>query len=840
MHLKRLILTAAVLTALTTTVEAAYHMEGTELVTDNTLYYVPGDVINSAESLRIITTANFTTAPLTGTGIYNYFGDLSGKTSVTIETSGNQADGIMQNAFGGTTLKLGNNLTITTQGYSADGINLTENAYGSSVIVGDDAVILATGTTGGMGIRANNSINGTNLQSNSIQVGDRLTVVTNGSGNNYFDGLGYGIYAGLRLWKTAVSDSHVFIGQDSSITTYGDSAHAVYANRSGKIVLGSGTKISIGGNAASALRAEAGTGAVGSTSITLLGDTVIITDATKTGQYAMYAIGGTSSKGIITNVESDGTLTELGGVNLTGAALNVGDSRVFAVTGNFYSATKGLIHLDMTNGTKIEGITQLAGTGADRGNITWTLSGSDSYWLMTGDSTLTNLTLNDGATVYLNQEEEIGQTLTVEGNYTGNNGTVVFNGQLDGDASPIDQLVVQGDVAGKTNVTVNNIGGLGEKTVNGIQLITVGGASPSDAFKQSGRIVSGAYDYFLQQGNEAGADNQNWYLTNTLTPDPQPSVRPEGGAYLGNAYAANNMFQMSLHDRIGEVRFTEYAQQDDNAWVRYDKRKTEFKESTGQIQVKQDYDVVQFGFDVMKKQARIENGNRLTVLGIMGGYGDAISNAHGSLYSARGNVKGWSAGLYATWYDEYDNQDGRYLDVWALWNDYDAKVYGEGLTSESYGMDGWTASVEGGYDKLLTDPNSGRSENRFLKLQAQVTYQGVSNDSRTESNGTQISSLDRNIQTRIGARYYSKPSATQHHQGQPYVELNWYHNTKPTVIGMDETDIAMKGSRNIEELKLGYELRLQEKWQLWGYTFIAVGENSYRSSGFRFGLKTMF
>ncbi|MCT4708674.1 autotransporter outer membrane beta-barrel domain-containing protein, partial [Enterobacteriaceae bacterium H11S18] len=44
------------------------------------------------------------------------------------------------------------------------------------------------------------------------------------------------------------------------------------------------------------------------------------------------------------------------------------------------------------------------------------------------------------------------------------------------------------------------------------------------------------------------------------TPDnggntPAPNVRPEGKAYASNLAAANNMFNMTLHDRLGETHY---------------------------------------------------------------------------------------------------------------------------------------------------------------------------------------------------------------------------------------------------------------------------------------------
>lgn len=61
---------------------------------------------------------------------------------------------------------------------------------------------------------------------------------------------------------------------------------------------------------------------------------------------------------------------------------------------------------------------------------------------------------------------------------------------------------------------MNNVGGVGKQTLNGIELINVSGDS-NGTFKQEGRIVAGAYDYRLKRG--AGANANNWYLTSRLS-----------------------------------------------------------------------------------------------------------------------------------------------------------------------------------------------------------------------------------------------------------------------------------------------------------------------------------
>nr|EFK1093592.1 autotransporter outer membrane beta-barrel domain-containing protein [Escherichia coli] len=48
-----------------------------------------------------------------------------------------------------------------------------------------------------------------------------------------------------------------------------------------------------------------------------------------------------------------------------------------------------------------------------------------------------------------------GNVLTVNGNYTGNNGLMTFNATLGGDNSPTDKMNVKGDTQGNTRIEAN-------------------------------------------------------------------------------------------------------------------------------------------------------------------------------------------------------------------------------------------------------------------------------------------------------------------------------------------------------------------------------------------------
>ncbi|MHC5308462.1 autotransporter outer membrane beta-barrel domain-containing protein, partial [Bartonella sp. LJL80] len=112
-------------------------------------------------------------------------------------------------------------------------------------------------------------------------------------------------------------------------------------------------------------------------------------------------------------------------------------------------------------------------------------------------------------------------TLTVQGSYSGNSGTIIFSTQLGDDTSPTDFLHITGNATGTTGVQVVNRGGLGALTSgDGIQLIKVDGSSSADnfslksdySFEGQAAVVGGAYAYSLYAGNKAGDFAGDWYL----------------------------------------------------------------------------------------------------------------------------------------------------------------------------------------------------------------------------------------------------------------------------------------------------------------------------------------
>ncbi|KAA0971939.1 autotransporter outer membrane beta-barrel domain-containing protein [Aureimonas fodinaquatilis] len=131
-----------------------------------------------------------------------------------------------------------------------------------------------------------------------------------------------------------------------------------------------------------------------------------------------------------------------------------------------------------------------------------------------------------------------GTRLVVAGDYTGANGTLLINTVLGDDRSVTDQLVVEGETAGNTLLYVNNIGGTGAQTTQGIKVVDVLGPNSAGSFSLMGDrslngqqvLIAGAYYYSLNQGSISEPGDGDWYLqslTRAVSPtDPASPTNP--------------------------------------------------------------------------------------------------------------------------------------------------------------------------------------------------------------------------------------------------------------------------------------------------------------------------
>ncbi|EEZ3135905.1 autotransporter outer membrane beta-barrel domain-containing protein [Escherichia coli] len=471
--------------------------------------------------------------------------------------------------------------------------------------------------------------------------------------------------------------------------------------------------------------------------------------------------------------------------------------------------------------------------------------------------------LENGGTVQMNSEGgKPGNVLTVNGNYTGNNGLMTFNATLGGDNSPTDKMNVKGDTQGNTRVRVDNIGGVGAQTVNGIELIEVGGNSAGNFALTTGTVEAGAYVYTLAKGK--GNDEKNWYLTSKWdgvtpadTPDPinnppvvdpeGPSVyRPEAGSYISNIAAANSLFSHRLHDRLGEPQYTDSLHSQGSAssmWMRHVGGHERSRAGDGQLNTQANRYVLQLGGDLAQWSS---NAQDRWHLGVMAGYANQHSNTQSNRvgYKSDGRISGYSAGLYATWYQNDANKTGAYVDSWALYNWFDNSVSSDNRSADDYDSRGVTASVEGGYtfEAGTFSGSEGTLNTWYVQPQAQITWMGVKDSDHTRKDGTRIETEgDGNVQTRLGVKTY----LNSHHQCddgkqrefQPYIEANWINNSKVYAVKMNGQTVGREGARNLGEVRTGVEAKVNNNLSLWGNVGVQLGDKGYSDTQGMLGVK---
>lgn len=335
-------------------------------------------------------------------------------------------------------------------------------------------------------------------------------------------------------------------------------------------------------------------------------------------------------------------------------------------------------------------------------------------------------------------------TLTIAGNYTGAGGTLAIETVLGGDASPTDLLVVTGNTAGTTNVTVTNLGGGGGQTVEGIKIVDVGGASAGTfsllgnyVFEGDQAVVGGAYAYRLYQGGVSTPADGDWYLRSAL-------LNPAGAA-IGMVYAPGVPLYESyagvlqtlnefgtLRQRTSGRALDEGQAENDPAkaiWTRIDGTHTHFNPKTSTTGTEYDVDswTMQAGIDGMLHESGAG--------ALIGGVSFHVDTASADVSSrfGKGNIDttGYGFDGTLTWY----GNSGFYVDTQAALTWYDSSLKSSTLNATlASGNDGfgYGLSVEAGQKIALTRQWS-------LTPQAQLAYSSVRFDRFTDRYGAAVS-----------------------------------------------------------------------------------------------------
>lgn len=127
---------------------------------------------------------------------------------------------------------------------------------------------------------------------------------------------------------------------------------------------------------------------------------------------------------------------------------------------------------------------------------------------------------------------------------------------------------------------------------------------------------------------------------------------------------------------------------------------------------------------------------------------------------------------------------------------------GDELAYESYSSKGATASIEAGYGFSL-NKHTGLENAKYewiFQPQAQAIWMDVDHNAHTEANGTRVENeASNNIQTRLGFRTFirtqDKNSGPHGDDFEPFVEMNWIHNSKDFAVSMNGVKVEQEGAK---------------------------------------------
>ncbi|EJV8109521.1 fibronectin-binding autotransporter adhesin ShdA [Salmonella enterica] len=575
------------------------------------------------------------------------------------------------------------------------------------------------------------------------------------------------------------------------------------------------------------------------------------------------------------NGDWDGkSLTKLGAGKLTLSGVNTytGDTNV--QEGTLWLAGDGTIgEVGSQQAVNVASDATFGGSNGTTVNGKVTNEGT----LVFGDSeetgaifTLNGDLINMGTMTSGSSSSTPGNTLYVDGNYTGNGGSLYLNTVLGDDDSATDKLVITGDASGTTDLYINGIGD-GAQTTNGIEVVDVGGVSTSDAFVLKNEVNASLYTYRLYW-NESDND---WYLASkaqsddddsggddtpsdggddggnvtppddggdggNVTPpddggdggdvtppdhggDVAPQYRADIGAYMGNQWMARNLQMQTLYDREG----SQYRNADGSVWARFKAGKAESEAVSGNIDMDSNYSQFQLGGDILAWG----NGQQSVTVGVMASYINADTDstgnrgADGSQFTSSGNVDGYNLGVYATWFADAQTHSGAYVDSWYQYGFYNNSVESGDAGSESYDSTANAVSLETGYryDIALSNGNT-----VSLTPQAQVVWQNYSADSVKDNYGTRIDGQDGDSwTTRLGLRVDGKLYKGSRTVIQPFAEANWLHTSDDVSVSFDDATVKQDLPANRAELKVGLQADIDKQWSVRAQVAGQTGSNDF-------------
>lgn len=507
----------------------------------------------------------------------------------------------------------------------------------------------------------------------------------------------------------------------------------------------------------------------------------------------------------------------------------------------------GTLVLSQGSGTASSILVNSGATLSSSGDITvpLTLNGTltainavDGYTTQdNGNLTLSGAVDNAGMIDLASASGQPGNTLTLTGTVTSNDGVIELSTYMGGDNSATDKVILDGaTLSGTTGLIIQHAGGDGAQTQQGIEVVDAkdGSTTAANSFMLDSRsdgyragtnsLASGAYDYSLTQGG-VGGDPNNWYLTSV---GGGSHYRAETGNYLMNREVTEDMLAPALSASLR-------SSEDRGVWLQAGGDAIAH-DDTGGLHVKARTRTLSVGADLLR--ADLAQGKIRA--GVMVGTGSATtwSNAADDT-SARGTVNGVSGGVYGRWTASEDAQLGTSVLGSLQYGSFSNTVDGGGLSSgESYRTTVTQASLRGEYgirlyqsgENVLTmTPMLGLTGNHFSQP-----------DFTEQSTGTAISGGSQNTLTTEAGMRWQGTVAVGKATLRPYLQTSWLHDSGGNGLKMDGEQIDSEAPDSRLAVSLGVDTVLNKRLSMSLSVSGETGAADYRAMGLMAGAKYTF
>ena len=589
---------------------------------------------------------------------------------------------------------------------------------------------------------------------------------------------------------------------------------------------------------------------------------------TESGNDQVTQTAGSISGDIILGAGSDALIAS-GGALIGSTYMGAGDD-VASLTGTVdvtaapqFDGGAGLDTLNI-DGLKIKGFTAASndstGNDLNKGNnlTQWeTINLNNAAKLtLTGDlftgANVGTLNINSASTLDLTQttptafsvygdvnnggivdmfNNSIGTMTTITGNYAGVAGsTLKMDTVLGNDASATDKLIINGNTTGTTSLSVNNVGGTGAQTVEGIQVVQVDGAS-SGTFALTSPVQAGSYEYQLFQGGTSTPTDGDWYLRSTLLAceitntcpvvppvEPEPPVIPIYRPGVANYVVAQTsnadlgyLALDTLHQRIGEQRTL--TTDNPQTWVR---AIAGYTSNNGKNRF--EYDQTTVGFQIGRDLLHDTTGSGtqqragLTTQYLRGNVDtrDRVRPIAG-LSEDTGHIQSTAYGLGA-YYTRMTNQ-GAYVDLVTQVNRLDNQF------NDAYGSSskqkGWQVGLSAEVGKPVA-----QIKGWTLEPQAQLSYLHAHYGAFADQ-FSKISSLNADhLRARLGLRVYKERHPDSSKTAQYYAIANIHHD----LISPESVELAALNSEDRVGVSERYD---RTSWEVGAGVQHPLSKNTY-------------